>query len=99
MAKLTIDLQDGFSDDTVIVRVNGREILREDHVSTRDLVGKARSVTTDVPLGPARIEIELPDRGLVERRELDVSADRSLGISVEHGHIHTIVSDHGFFYG
>jgi hypothetical protein len=46
---LGIDLQDGFVEDTVVIRVDGREIFKQENVSTVYALGRADAVETQVP--------------------------------------------------
>ena len=48
---IAVDLQDGFINDTVSISVGGRELLREEGVSTRFQIGLAKSVKVEVPEG------------------------------------------------
>jgi hypothetical protein len=61
---LRIDLREGFSGDTVVVRAGGRELLRREGVSTDYSVGLAASLELDVPEGVPEVEVELPERGI-----------------------------------
>src|SRR5258706_8256545 len=64
MAQLRIDLQDGFQDDDVVVKVDGEERLRQAGVTTKKVLGLAGSVTVDVPEGQRSIELSVPSRGV-----------------------------------
>lgn len=73
MARLRIDLQEGFVNDAVVILVNGWEIYEKDSVSTRLQVGFADSVVTDVPSGRSTVEIEVSTR--LAKTEFSVSTD------------------------
>jgi hypothetical protein len=62
MANLTVDLREGFDRTPVVVRVDGREALR-DALTTRLQIGLARQLSLDVPGPGADVEIELPRSG------------------------------------
>ena len=99
MINLTIDLQDGFGDDTVILLVDGKEIFQKEHVSTKLLLGLADSIRTDVEKGQVRVEINIQTRNLTETILVDASAPVYVGISIESGKITYIVSPEPFGYG
>lgn len=98
MVTLTIDLQGGFQDDTVLVLVNGAQVFRKAHIRTLLPLGVADSFTTDVASGPVSVQIHVETKNLVDTISLDVSADTYLGISVENERIDYIVSDDPFGY-
>jgi hypothetical protein len=67
MAKMTIDLQDGFRNDEVVVRIAGREVLHEHGVSEDPAISLAHSQEVEAPDGPAEVEVTLPQRELTKR--------------------------------
>ncbi|HJL15573.1 MAG TPA: hypothetical protein RMH99_07960 [Sandaracinaceae bacterium LLY-WYZ-13_1] len=75
MAKLTIDLREGFDDDEVVVRVADREVFRG-RVSTRMQLGLAHRVETDV-VGPATVTVALG--GATRSLEVDPEATPFVG--------------------
>ncbi len=83
MPALIIDLQEGFRDDRVIVAVDGREVFRKEGVRTRHQIGRADGVRVEgVAAGRRSVAVELPDRGLSGRVEVDASARPYLAVSV-----------------
>lgn len=56
---LNIALRDGFRDDTVTIRVDGREVYRKSAVTTDLSISFAGSVDVQVASGTARIEVAL----------------------------------------
>ena len=82
MRELTIDLQNGFEDDTVLIKMNGAEVFQATSVSTRYQIGLARSVKLDAGEARSAIEIILPDRALSKSVELDTSSPVYLGVSL-----------------
>lgn len=99
MVTLAIDLQDGFEDDRVLVRVNGEEVFHKEQISTKLLLGLADSFETEVEKGPVSLEIRVETRDIVETVPLDVSADIYLGVSIVNGMLDYTVSDKPFGYG
>ena len=99
MIALTIDLQEGFKGDKVVLYVNGEEVYRKNQVKTKRLLGMAGSFTTEVETGPVNVEIRVATQDLAETIPLQVSSDTYLGISVVNGMIDPIVSEEPFGYG
>lgn len=75
MRTLTLHLRDGFSSDTVVIRVGGEERWRSRDVTTKLLLGLAEEVPIQVPPGGVRIEVELPERDLRHELELAPGGD------------------------
>ena len=98
MAKLSIDLQDGFADDTVVVSVDGREVLRRAGVRTRRTLGMAESLSVDVDSRPVTLEVSLPLRGMAETTGVDPAATPHVGVSVVDGRIRYALSRRPFGY-
>ncbi|MEO1063707.1 MAG: hypothetical protein AAFZ07_20005 [Actinomycetota bacterium] len=96
-ALLVIDLQDGFAGARVELVVNGRTVARLDEVMTDELLGLAESVTVEVPVGPTEVRVRIDDVELVENLEVD--ADRFLGVSRTADGPRIIVSAEPFGYG
>lgn len=96
---LSIDLQEGFLDDTVVLQVNGEEVFRREHVSTKLLLGIADSSKAEVEKGPAIIEVNVETKDIQKTISLELSADTYLGISIANGMIEHIVSNKPFGYG
>ena len=100
MSSLRIDLQDGFLDDTVVVRINHEE-YRKPHVRTRLQLGYADSLEIDVRESTVDVEVVLPSRG--SSKFIPVVFDKSdtvyLGLSVTaEGEISERVSHEPFGY-
>lgn len=99
MVTLFIDFQDGFADDTVVLHVNGEEVFRKEHVSTKLLLGLAESFRTEMPIGPVTIDIDIQTKDVAKTILIEVFAPTYLGISVANGSIEYIVADEPFGYG
>ena len=82
MASLSIDLQDGFSDDTVVVRVEGIVASRESGVTTRTEIGLARTLRLVLDGASVQLEIELPERQICESIKIDLAHPTFLGVSL-----------------
>jgi hypothetical protein len=95
MPTLTIDLQDGFADDDVIVCVNGKEVERRSGVRTKRMLGLAQSMAITVPDGPFSIEVRVTTRGISGRTEV---RHTQLGVSLSDKDVQFVQSDKQFGY-
>ena len=82
MVEIPVDLQDGFKDDTVVISVEGRELLRDEAVSTRFQIGRAKSVKLQVPEGRSELTVEVPTRNLHGTATVDTTKPVFVGISL-----------------
>ncbi len=82
MPLLHVDLQEGFSDDTVVVSVNGGEILRKSGVSTRLQIGFAASAEAEVAGDAAELSVTLPQKALSKSAMIPLSGPTYVGVSV-----------------
>jgi len=98
MATLVIDLQDGFSVDTVIIHVNGEEIYHKQHVTTNLAISFADSVQTQVPAGRVNIDISVPSKHLSKAVPLQVTTTLYVGISILADTLEVRSSNEQFFY-
>lgn len=85
MAHLSISLEEGFDNDTVVVSVNGTERYRRDGVSTKLQVGLADLFETDAEDGPVAIDVTLPLKRVSGRYEADAAGDFYVGVSLDSG--------------
>jgi len=95
---LGVDFQDGFVNDTVVLKIEGNEVFREAHLSTSILLGLAGSFKTEVEAERISVEVEIPTKNLERVIEVDVLEDVYLGISVVDNSIDYVVSDEPFGY-
>lgn len=82
MTFVHIDLQEGFEDDAVVIRVNSKEVFRKLNVKTRLQIGFADYVEANVPEGLVNVEIALPLRNLSESIMLQLTVPVYIGVSV-----------------
>lgn len=80
---LTLALQEGFDDDTVLITAGGRTLQRLEHVSTRNQIGLARELSLIAPAGVAALEIVLPDKGIVHAVPLGAEDGLHYGASID----------------
>lgn len=98
MASLVIDLQDGFADDTVVIRVDAQEIFHQQGVNTDYALGRADSVEIQVPEGSVDVEVTVPSRHVSGTIVLEVLAPVYLAVSISDNSVHYRVSDEMFLY-
>ena len=95
MAPLHIDLQDGFADDLVVVRVNGTEVFRKEGVTTSLLLSYADSLQTQISGWPAKVETIVQSRNLSKTIRVRESY---LGIAIQEGEINYVERGEPFGY-
>ncbi len=79
MPTLKVDLQEGFTGETVIVRLNQKEVYRG-APKTRTQIGLADSRSFDLPPQQVTLEVETPQSGVVKSIELGLLHDVNVGI-------------------
>ncbi len=84
---LTIEFQEGFQDETVLLRLAGVETMRQQHVKTRLQTGYAAASAATVPEGRVVLEVELPDSAERAQVVLDVRAPLWVGVNLDPGRI------------
>jgi hypothetical protein len=70
MSSLQIDFEDGFDGDTVVVRADGRELWRQDGVTTNAAISLAAIAQVEVPES-ADLEVEISTRSLSATTRID----------------------------
>lgn len=99
MAVLSIHLQEGFADDTAIVRLNGTESGRWVHLNTKRLLGYAEIIDLPKPAsGEIQLELALPKLGLAARAVVPGAGDSFVGVNVVDGRLQIAVRDQPFSY-
>ena len=98
MSTLSIDLQDGFADDTVVISVDGQEVFGQSGVRTRRTIGWAASVETPVGTAPVRVEVSLPSRRLAATTTVNPDATPYVGVSVIDNQVRFATSHTPFGY-
>ena len=87
MSVLHIALQDGFDDDHVLVRVNGREVFARHGVSTRRQIGLAESFEASLEDDVAQLEVGIPARRISGSWEIDAREYPFVGVSINEGRL------------
>jgi hypothetical protein len=83
VSPLYIHLQEGFTNDLVIVRVNSTEVFRRPGVTTKLLLGYAEVFETEVPDGETLVEVEVPTRNLSGATRVRGADTPYLGVSFD----------------
>jgi|GEM_PF-907697 len=99
MTNLTIDLQEGFNNDTVLCKVNDDTVFHKNHVTTAKLTGLADSVSLDVKKGKVILQIAVKNRFMSKSIELDINEESYIGISLSNDSMLYIRSSQPFGYG
>lgn len=82
MSRIHIAFQEGFSRDEVVLRIEGREVIRKMGVTTRLQIGLALAFDLEVPDEPFEVEVGVPTRSTSAKFRLDPSGPRHVGISL-----------------
>ena len=98
MAALRIALQDGFEGDAIVIKVNGKEVFKQENIKTKRQIGKAASFEVEVAEGSVNVEVSLPLRNLSETIAVKVFAETHLGVSIVENQIEHKVSAEPFRY-
>ncbi len=98
MPQLTIDLQTGFSNDHVILRVAGTEVVKKSGVTTNLAISLADRWQAEVETNPVEVEVVVPLRSLRGAIQLDAARTPYLGVSVVEGRLELRASETMFFY-
>jgi hypothetical protein len=80
-AQLNIALQDGFTGEEVVVRVDGEEVNRLE-AQTAWEISLATSFALSVPRGSHRVEMEIPARNIQATRDIEIKDQLWVGVSV-----------------
>jgi hypothetical protein len=85
MSKLSVDLQEGFQNDTVRVRVDDAAALEREGLSTRRQIGLAARLELEAPEGSFVLHVEVPTRALATSERLDAARGAFVGVNITAG--------------
>ena len=78
-----VAFQDGFANDEVVIRVNGREVIRETSLSGRDpLVPVAAVRQVEIAPAAATMRVDVPTRGLSRSFDVNFRESPYLGVAI-----------------
>jgi hypothetical protein len=95
---LCIDLQDGFHEDIVRIRVNNQLLVEKEKVTSSPLTGIATYLETTVT-GTLKLEVAVVNRGLTTQRTMQITTDTYIGVSIMAGRLDIIIRYEPFGYG
>ena len=78
------DFQHGFANDTIILKINGKEVLKKDNVSSDLRISLAESFTIEILNGQYKLEITIPTKNLSISQTIKIGSgeDKYFGISI-----------------
>jgi hypothetical protein len=80
---VSVDFQDGYVNDSIILRINENEVVKKDNVSTDLRIGLANnSFRTRIPNGKIKIDIFIPTKNLNYSRTIEIESDIHIGVSI-----------------
>jgi hypothetical protein len=82
MPTLGIDFQDGFTGETAVLRVDGKEIYRG-QPRTRTQIGRADTRIFELPAQSVTLEFELAAKNARKSLSVDLSRDQYIGINLD----------------
>jgi len=98
MPKLRIDLQDGFTNDTVEIWLNDQRVARYEGITTDLRISLAQSHELELPQGDYHAEIRLPVRAMSASIDLPLDQDLYLGVSISGDRIMLRLQAENFVY-
>ena len=81
MTKLHIALNDGFADDTVAIRLDGRPVYEKDHVKTDLRISHADGLEAEAPERGATIEVRV--RGVSASAQLHPAERPYVAVNID----------------
>jgi hypothetical protein len=95
---LHIDLQDGFQNDEVIVRLDGKQVFHKSGVSTDIRISRADGFEAPSAKPQSTIDIELPKKHLKATQSFAPSGTAHVGVSIREGKPQFRLSAEPFLY-
>ena len=95
---LHVDLQEGFDNDNVLMRLNDRPIYENSGVTTDLRISRADTVQVLLGDGPLRLSVSMPDRDISGSIIVQGRNAVYVGVSVTGDRLEFTVSDEPFGY-
>ena len=95
---LHVDLQEGFDDDSVLVRLNDKPIYENPGVTTDLRISRADAVEVPLGDGQSRISVSLPDRNVSGSIVIQGIGSVFVGVSLTGDTVEFTVSTEPFGY-
>jgi hypothetical protein len=93
-----IDLQSGFNQEPISIRVNDKKIFESDSVTTKLLTGLAEHIDLPNETGPVVIEVSSKKTGANSKFKVEPKGDFFVGIWMEDGKVRHTVAKAPFGY-
>ncbi len=98
MPILTVDLQEGFSQDHVIIEVDGREIFNKKDIKSRMQIGHAASAEVNVDPGIHVLRVSLPAIHMSYETKINAPKITHAGVNRDGQGLHIKLSSEPFGY-
>lgn len=98
MAKVTIDLQEGFLHDKAIIYVDNKAVATIVDVTTRNQIGLAERVQFELQTSEAELKIELPNRNISQKQMIQAPSDIFIGVSLSGSKLSLNIQKREFWY-
>ena len=98
VALLHVAFQEGFEGDDVAIAVDGKEVHRDENLTTRLQIGRAGSIDVPVERGLHELEVVLPKREIAKRFSVQVEERAYVAISLEGNELTHKLSGEPFRY-
>jgi hypothetical protein len=83
MPTLHVAFQEGFSNDEVVVYVNGAEVFRKSGITTKLQIGYADAIDVEVASGMSRLDVNVVTRNTTATTLVTVSDRTYVGVSLD----------------
>ena len=97
--KVSIDLQEGFSNDEVTIFEKDKKIYQAENVKTRTQIGLAASFATELTGKKTTLRMVVPSRRIDEKKEIEPTENLHIAVSVtEENKLEWKLSEAPFMY-
>jgi hypothetical protein len=98
MNMLHIALQDGFRNDSVIIKVDGRTVFEKSGVTTNLTISYAEAVDVVVSNVTAAVEVSVPSRTQAAQRTVNVLETQYLAVNLSENGVPQLVPSKEMFH-
>jgi hypothetical protein len=101
---VSVEFQDGFVNDSILLRINENEVLKKNNVSTDLRIALAdNSFRTRLPNGEINLDILVPSKNLKYSKTIEIEYDTYIGVSIANSNtpnadIQVTIQKDPFFY-
>lgn len=78
---LTIDLQEGFTSDHVVIELNNKVVFDERNVRSRFEIGFATRKEIKVPKRPYELRVSIPEAHIIKKIMIDPAETTHVGVN------------------